>query len=125
MPFLSCPGPLLTAAYPIDENLLAERHMLLGNATFMKLLNSSDLASVVLSAGHQVVLANQAMLRRLGQASDASLIGSVPGDLFPCPGCSDLKARTRNIEVQGRAFFIMSLECSGDTTEHPLQPELV
>ena len=106
------PGPLLTLPYPCESDLLASRRQLLKNRAFMKVFNRLDDPSLLLSTGHQVVLANLAMRRKLGLEGDECVVGSVPCDLTPCAGSPELKARTRSIEVQGRAFFLMSLECA-------------
>jgi hypothetical protein len=103
---------LLTLPYPLESDLLASRLQLLKNRAFMKVFDHLPEPSVLLSTGHQVVLANLAMQRKLGLEGDECVVGSVPCDLTPCPGGPQVKARTRSIEVQGRAFFLMSLECT-------------
>jgi hypothetical protein len=106
------PGPWLTLPYPLESDLLASRLQLLKNRAFMKVFDHLDDPAVLLSTDHQVVMANLAMQQKLGLEGDECVVGSVPCDLTPCPGGPQVKARTRSIEVQGRAFFLMSLECA-------------
>ena len=108
---LKCPGPLLSNPSPVDPAVLASRQMLLDNGTFMDLFDRTGSPSLVLTLDHQVVLANQAMVDKLGLDSDEPLVGSIPGDLAPCASCQTVKTRTWSIEVQERAFLIMNLDC--------------
>jgi PAS domain-containing protein len=96
-------------ARPIDPEVAASREVLLADARFMAEIQDSEHPTAVLSTCHRLVLANDELCRWLEVACDDELVGAVPGDLTPCPGCPDLLARTRFVEAHGHGFFILTI----------------
>ena len=96
-------------SHPADPDLLTSREILRADAEFMAELEATDFPAAVLSTCHRLVVANSELCRWLEVVSDEELVGAVPGDLTPCPGCPDLLARTRFVEAHNRGFFILTI----------------
>ena len=107
------PGILLDSGHPVDQHLLDCRQILLENKKFLKIFQAIDQPAAVLTTTHQVVMANTLLTAWVGKSTDEDLLGCIPGDLCPTPGCPDLLARTRYIEVRGNGFFILTVHEEG------------
>lgn len=100
----------LTTDQPVEPTILQYREMLKSNRKFMKIIQGMDHPAAVMTTQHQVVLANDHLTQWLDMSNDMELVGAVPGDMTPCPGCPDLMASTRYVEVKGFGFFILTVE---------------
>jgi hypothetical protein len=108
---IASPRAFHLPSVPVDPRLLACRERLLADPEFAAGFQALDRPAALLNTCHQVVLANDRLCRWLEMDSDRDLVGAVPGDLTPCPGCPDLLVRTRFQEHQGQGFILLTIDC--------------
>ena len=108
------PGLFLSPPEPVDQYLLSSREMLLSTDGFLGFFQAIPHPAALLSTSYQLVLANPRMISWLGWDSDGGLVGATLGDLGPRPGGPSHRARTQFVEIQGRGFFVLTMEFISD-----------